>query len=469
MAEIQSSSWAETAASNNATVPDGWPEGQLPATVNDCAREMMAAIKRDWNRSHVTISSTGSANAYVLTYANAPTLTHGMIFSFKANFTNTGAATVNINALGAVAIVKNDGSTSLVANDIVANQHVHLEYDSALAKMVALTPLSTTATIGTNTFSGDQTITAGAINTARATVASAATTADIWAADGNQIDWTGTITCTGFPAAPQAGVSRTLICAGAAPFTAGANMLIAGVSSGSTMTCGANDKIIVEAITTTQFHLERVKYVKPDGPTVQIFTSSGTYTKPAGLVVAIVEVCGGGGGGGGSTNASATAGGGGGGASTRTRLLASAIGATETVTIGAGGAGGNTAGSNGSAGGTSSLGVLATAAGGAGGSGATVATTPYLGGLGGASGTGDVLFNGEPGGTGLNAAAGNGFSGNGGGSTMGGGGRGVVSGGLSGNAGVQHGGGGSGAFGSGAGGTVGGAGFAGVIIVTEYY
>ena len=98
------------------------------------------------------------------------------------------------------------------------------------------------------------------INTGRATVASAATTADIWGAAGNQIDWTGTTTCTGFPAAPRAGASRTLICAAAATFTAGANMLITGVPSGSTLTCAANDKVIVEAITTTQFHLTYIPY-----------------------------------------------------------------------------------------------------------------------------------------------------------------------------------------------------------------
>lgn len=37
--------WSTTAASNNATPPDGWPEGQAPSTVNDCAREMMASIR----------------------------------------------------------------------------------------------------------------------------------------------------------------------------------------------------------------------------------------------------------------------------------------------------------------------------------------------------------------------------------------------------------------------------------------
>jgi hypothetical protein len=37
--------WSNAAGSNNAAVPDGWPEGQLPSTINNCAREMMAAIR----------------------------------------------------------------------------------------------------------------------------------------------------------------------------------------------------------------------------------------------------------------------------------------------------------------------------------------------------------------------------------------------------------------------------------------
>ena len=37
--------WSTAAGSNNSTPPDGWPEGQAPSTVNDCAREMMAQIR----------------------------------------------------------------------------------------------------------------------------------------------------------------------------------------------------------------------------------------------------------------------------------------------------------------------------------------------------------------------------------------------------------------------------------------
>lgn len=37
--------WSTTAGNNNSAPPDGWPEGQAPSTVNDCARENMAAIR----------------------------------------------------------------------------------------------------------------------------------------------------------------------------------------------------------------------------------------------------------------------------------------------------------------------------------------------------------------------------------------------------------------------------------------
>lgn len=123
----------------------------LGSAVNDTIREQMAALKREYNRSHVTISSTGSANAYVLTYTTAPpAYVHGMRFTFKANFANTATATVNVNSLGAKTIVRIDGATTLAANDIVANQHVHLEYDSGLDKMVMLTIPGTTPLSGSN-------------------------------------------------------------------------------------------------------------------------------------------------------------------------------------------------------------------------------------------------------------------------------------------------------------------------------
>ncbi len=56
---------------------------------------------------------TGSANAYVI--ALAPALAAnviGMLITFKATNANTGASTLNVNGIGAVAIKKNVSATS---------------------------------------------------------------------------------------------------------------------------------------------------------------------------------------------------------------------------------------------------------------------------------------------------------------------------------------------------------------------
>lgn len=87
------------------------------------------------------------------------------------------------------------------------------------------------------------------------TIASAASP-DIFAVTtGGVIDYTGSVTTTGFTAATQAGARRVLVCAAAPTFTAGANMLIDGVASGNSWVARAGDQIEVTAVTTTQFRL----------------------------------------------------------------------------------------------------------------------------------------------------------------------------------------------------------------------
>lgn len=143
MPEISSTSFSETDASNNAPSPSGFPEGMNMSGLNDSGRAVMAAVKRFWGRIQGRYASTGSSNAYVLTpEVSLGGYVTGERYSFRANFTNGGAATLNISALGTRSIRKMTlaGKASLAAGDIQSGQPVTVEYDGT--DMVMTTPLA---------------------------------------------------------------------------------------------------------------------------------------------------------------------------------------------------------------------------------------------------------------------------------------------------------------------------------------
>ena len=105
----------------------------------------------------------------------------------------------------------------------------------------------------------------------------------------------------------------------------------------------------------------------------QAFTASGTWTKPSGIsanAIVYVKMWAGGGSGGRGGGTYATGNGGGGGGYVEFSILASSLGATETITVGAGATGVSAAGV-GNTGGSSAFGSLVTVYGGAGGPGNT--------------------------------------------------------------------------------------------------
>lgn len=91
-------------------------------------------------------TSTGSSNTYAL--ATSPVITSyvgGEIFTFRANHTNTGASTFNVDGVGALGIIKytvagGASAQNLVAGDILLSQLVQVVYDVAHNAFFMLSP-----------------------------------------------------------------------------------------------------------------------------------------------------------------------------------------------------------------------------------------------------------------------------------------------------------------------------------------
>ena len=121
-----------TDASNGSGTCPSWLGSAAPSTLDDAGRCLQGAIAREWENRSFAITSTGSANAYVVAYTVAPAAYRsGQVYSFITNFTITGTATVNINSLGAKTIKKDVAGvlTALASGDMASGQFVMLAYN----------------------------------------------------------------------------------------------------------------------------------------------------------------------------------------------------------------------------------------------------------------------------------------------------------------------------------------------------
>jgi len=142
-----------TDASNTAR----FPEGQAASTVNNGARALEGLLARFHEDLGARKSSTGSANAYA--FAAAQTIAayyDGLIIGFDANFANTGAATLNVDGLGAKTIMKHTDE-NLVADDIEVGQKVLAVYDGTNFQLLSPVAGLATATNAGRIETADQT------------------------------------------------------------------------------------------------------------------------------------------------------------------------------------------------------------------------------------------------------------------------------------------------------------------------
>ena len=123
------SQWSTSAASNNAAPPDGFPEGMAPSTVNDAAREILAAVARQYQDTAGGLVTAGTGNAYTLTTntGHAALADQGLLV-VRMDRANTGPATLNVDGLGLKAIEM--GSAAIASGDLVADALYVLAYNA---------------------------------------------------------------------------------------------------------------------------------------------------------------------------------------------------------------------------------------------------------------------------------------------------------------------------------------------------
>lgn len=157
--------WSTTPASNNSTPPDGWPEGQAPSTVNDCAREMMAALRTalqdiqwfDHGFFPITVGSdaftvTGDQSAF-LKAGGKLKLYDGAATIYRSIATVSASATTLVTMKAGTGV---DASLSSFAVGIISNANgaIPARFSTSSIEVTALTAGSlAVTTLGVTTIS----------------------------------------------------------------------------------------------------------------------------------------------------------------------------------------------------------------------------------------------------------------------------------------------------------------------------
>lgn len=290
-----------TDANNGSGTMPSWSGSAAPSTIDDAGRAIQGAIAREWENRSFAITSTGSANAYVVAYSVAPAaLRTGQVYSFITNFAVTGTATVNINALGAKTIKKDVAGvlTALSSGDMASGQFVMLAYNGTdmiwvnwQGPSTAVPSLASTTEVLTGTDAA-KTTTPDAIAALWEQGSDIASSGTISIGEGGYFNVTGTTTITDIDfATDKTGRGAWIKFAGALTLTHNATTLI--LPGGANITTAAGDTMKVISEGTDAIRV--VSYNKASGVAIVVnasdsmtllatlTTTSGTTQSATGL------------------------------------------------------------------------------------------------------------------------------------------------------------------------------------------
>jgi microcystin-dependent protein len=142
--------WSRTTGITNGSTDSNcpWPEGQLPSTVNDAARNMMAVLAMFRDDISGNNAATGSASAYAITSRQGFTtsaLADGHLIAFQANHDNTGASTLNVSGVG-VKPLRGKTGVALEAGNLVTGTPYLARYKESTGEWLLVNWLGSTPT-----------------------------------------------------------------------------------------------------------------------------------------------------------------------------------------------------------------------------------------------------------------------------------------------------------------------------------
>ena len=118
MAEIKD--YSATASSNNSASPNGMATNMAPSGVDDSWREGIARLVRYYNDVNATLVTGGSSNTYTLSASRTiGAYSAGDTFLVEINHSCNGASTLNVDSVGAKAIISPSGDP-MRTGDLVA-------------------------------------------------------------------------------------------------------------------------------------------------------------------------------------------------------------------------------------------------------------------------------------------------------------------------------------------------------------
>jgi hypothetical protein len=145
-------SYSRTPASNNSAPPNGAPEGWTPGSMNNTVRQIMTDIVNEGAKNQTKVLSS-VAGTNTITASLSPALdaySAGMMVVLTPANTSTGAATLNIDSLGALDILKPTGG-ALAAGELITGIPHLLMLDAGADDFILLGAVSVGSFTGTLT------------------------------------------------------------------------------------------------------------------------------------------------------------------------------------------------------------------------------------------------------------------------------------------------------------------------------